>query len=132
MRVVLDTNVLVSGIYFAGVPGDVLEAWRQGRIGFVVTAANLDEYDRVASDFGLRHGFTRADEVLAAIATSASMVEEPPPGEPITRDPDDDKFIRCAAARRAAVVSGDNDLLAVDGRHGVRVLTPRQILDLLP
>jgi putative PIN family toxin of toxin-antitoxin system len=47
VRVVLDTNVLVSGVFFGGLPGRILEAWRDGKLTLIVSPAILDEYLRV-------------------------------------------------------------------------------------
>lgn len=47
MKVVLDTNVFVSGVFFSGPPFDILTAWRDGRLQMVVTAEILEEYRRV-------------------------------------------------------------------------------------
>jgi predicted nucleic acid-binding protein len=44
VRLVLDTNVIISGIYFSGPPYEILDAWRRGLIEFVVSAEILDEY----------------------------------------------------------------------------------------
>ena len=46
MRGVLDTNVVLSGIFFGGVPGEILAAWSRGRFGVVVSPQVLDEYAR--------------------------------------------------------------------------------------
>jgi putative PIN family toxin of toxin-antitoxin system len=47
VKVVLDTNVFVSGVFFGGVPGRILEAWRDGALTLLVSVAILDEYRRV-------------------------------------------------------------------------------------
>jgi predicted nucleic acid-binding protein len=47
MRVVLDKNVLVSGVFFSGPPSRILKAWRDGRLTLVYSAAIFEEYDRV-------------------------------------------------------------------------------------
>lgn len=47
MRVVLDTNVLVSGIFFGGVPGRIVDAWSENRLSLILTPAILEEYARV-------------------------------------------------------------------------------------
>lgn len=44
MRVVLDTNVLVSGVFFAGLPGLILKAWRDGRFELVLSEEIIEEY----------------------------------------------------------------------------------------
>jgi len=44
VRVVLDTNVVLSGVFFGGVPGEILAAWSRGRLDVVVSAPILAEY----------------------------------------------------------------------------------------
>ena len=51
MRVVVDTNVFVSGVFFGGPPGRVLTAWRDGTIEVVVSREIIEEYVRVATSF---------------------------------------------------------------------------------
>ena len=55
MRIVLDTNVWVSGIFFSGTPHRILRAWRDGRLTIVYSAAILQEYERVLTE--LSHNF---------------------------------------------------------------------------
>ncbi len=47
MRVILDTNVFVSGVFFVGPPYRILEAWRDGKLRLVLTQEILEEYQRV-------------------------------------------------------------------------------------
>lgn len=55
MKIVLDTNVLVSGVFFGGPPYEILEAWREGRIRLVVSPDILAEYYRVGADLSDRY-----------------------------------------------------------------------------
>ena len=48
MKIVLDTNVLISGIYFSGTPGTILQAWRSGKFQLAVSVEILEEYLNVA------------------------------------------------------------------------------------
>jgi len=48
VRLILDTNVLVSGIFFSGVPAQILTAWADEQVSLVLSPAILDEYARVA------------------------------------------------------------------------------------
>ncbi len=59
MKIVLDTNVLVSGIFFSGPPSEILRAWSRGKVRLVVTREIFDEYWRVAAE--LRGGFPDVD-----------------------------------------------------------------------
>lgn len=131
MKVVLDTNVLMSGIFFGGAPGKVLSAWRHGTIRLFLTPLILDEYRRVGEELSRRHHAHAAGDILDLIALHASVLSDTPLATGICRDPDDDKFIACACAAHAVLVSGDKDLLAVNDALGVRILRPRTLLDLL-
>lgn len=130
MRIVLDTNVFVSGVFFGGVPGTILAAWRQGRLRPVFSVDIFDEYRRVGHDLAERYSGVDVAPFLTLLAVHADLVEAPHLPEPVCIDPDDDKFLACAlAARVEVVVSGDRDLLEQSGWNGIRVLRPRQFLD---
>ena len=50
MRIVLDTNVFISGIFFSGPPYQILKAWRDGKVQLLVSPSILDEYRRIAAE----------------------------------------------------------------------------------
>lgn len=50
MRVILDTNVFISGVFFGGPPSRILEGWHDGRVTLVLSPEILDEYQRVAAE----------------------------------------------------------------------------------
>lgn len=60
MRVVFDTNVVMSGLFFGGRPSQILEAWHQGGFEWVVSAPVLTEYRRVGAELGAQHPPGRA------------------------------------------------------------------------
>ena len=129
MKVVLDTNVVVSGAFFGGPPRAVLDAWAEGRIQVVLSPSILDEYMRVCDR--LRAIYPEADyqAALTELAAHGELVPDADEErEPATADRDDDKFMRCALAAGAVVVSGDRHLLDASGWRGVRVLTPAAFL----
>lgn len=131
-RVILDTNVFLSGIFFGGVPGRILEAWQTGHFALVLSPAILAEYHRAGVELAVRYPQAAAllDPLLAIVAQSATVVNAPELSEPVSVDPDDDKFLACAVASRTRViVSGDKHLLRVSGWNSIEVLTPRQMTD---
>ena len=129
MRIVLDTNVFVSGVFFGGVPYRILDAWRRGRVTIVVSPAILDEYRRVGEELAREHEDIDLSPFLSLVAAHAEVIDPPDLPSPVCRDRDDDKFFACALAGEVSViVSGDRDLLAVDGYRGVSVLKPREFL----
>ena len=130
MRVVLDTNVFVSGLFFTGPPFQILDAWRRRALRLVVSPEVLEEYQRVSQE--LAEEFPQIDlgPPLALLESQALMRKPRKLPVPACADPDDDKFLACAlGGRTKMVVSGDRHLLAVDGYRGVRVLRPRQVVE---
>jgi putative PIN family toxin of toxin-antitoxin system len=125
VRVVLDTNVLISGVFFGGAPREVLELWRDGRIQIVLSSEILNEYSRVAARLTEEHKGVDAAPFLRLLAVAGEIVQARASDEQITEDPDDDKFFACAlTARVEVIVSGDGHLKRASGWQGIEVFTP--------
>ena len=132
MRVVLDTNVVMSGLFFGGLPNRILEAWNRGGFEWVVSVAVLTEYRRVGLELGARYPTRHAvDEAfLAAVDARATLVAAAPLRDVVTADPDDDMLFALALTSRAhAIVSGDQHVRAHDGWRRIPVHTPRSFVD---
>lgn len=132
MKVVLDTNVLMSGIFFGGSPWKVLDAWRLGRFGLVISVAIKDEYARVAEELTSEYGAFDAGRILQLIASTAETVYPSPLNEQVCSDPDDDIFIAAAIAGKAEfIVSGDKALRRASGFQGISILSPGEFVRVL-
>jgi len=130
VRIVLDTNVFVSGIFFGGVPGRILDGWRDARVQLVLSPEILEEYQRVGQVLSAQYLGVDLEPFLGLLAVQAEIVEAPSLTERVSADPDDDKFLACAISTGVAViVSGDKDLLDQSGWRSIRVLRPRQFAD---
>ena len=130
MRIVLDTNVLISGIFFSGPPHQILEAWRDGIVQFVVSPEILDEYYRVSE--ALSEQFPEVDVALLLdlVTIESYLVQAPAFSKPISDDPDDDKFLACAlSSNTKIIVSGDKHLLKLSGYCGVDVVKPSKFVN---
>lgn len=126
MRIVLDTNVLISGIYFSGHPSTILQAWRSQKVQLVLSVEILEEYLKVAERLANRHTGIEYESIIGLIVQNSELVQAPSLPEPISEDPDDDKFFACAlASNTKTIVSGDSDLLEVSGYCGIQVLSPK-------
>lgn len=128
MKVVLDTNVLVSGIFFGGRPRAVLDAWVADRFELLVSASIFDEYVRTCDRLGISNPAPKYQSVLPTIIGHGHLVPDATASGPVTADPDDDKFMLCAWEHGAIVVSGDKHLLDASGWEGARVLRPHDFL----
>ena len=130
MRIVVDTNVLVSGIFFGGPPGRILHTWREGAVQFVLSSEILEEYQEVLGEVACSHAGVDLRALVGLLVLHAEMVVSPPLSEIVCTDPADDKFLACAlAAGVNCIVSGDKHLLKMTGYRGIEVLKPRDFLE---
>lgn len=131
-KVVLDTNVLLSGIaYPASMPGKILSAWRAGSIDLLLSAYILEELRRVLPRLAHRHGLSGAeiDDLVDALAIQAEIIEPEPSNNPRLRDAADEPVLDTLLAALTIsdadyLITGDKDLLAVAERFPI--LTPAQ------
>jgi putative PIN family toxin of toxin-antitoxin system len=131
-KVVLDTNVLLSGIaYPASIPGKILSAWRGGSIDLLLSAYILDELRRVLPRLAHRHGLSGAeiDDLVDALAIQAEIIEPEPSNNPRLRDAADEPVLDTLLAALTIseadyLITGNKDLLAVAERFPI--LTPAQ------
>ncbi|WP_374668994.1 putative toxin-antitoxin system toxin component, PIN family [Ramlibacter sp.] len=123
LRVVLDTNVVLSALVFRGGPAArVRAAWQAERFKPLVSKATAEELIRVLAYPKFRLTADERQELLADYLPWAEVVPipEPPPAVPPCRDINDLPFLHLAVAGRAKVlVSGDGDLLALAGTRGL-------------
>ncbi len=129
MNVVLDTNVVVAGVFFSGPPATILRAWREGQITLVVSPPIMDEYRRVMHELAAQFPAIDPGPPLELLAVHARLVNAPSLPEPVCTDLTDDMFLACAIAGDShVVVSGDKALLRTSGYRGIEVITPRAFL----
>lgn len=133
MRVVLDTNTIVSGLFWGGHPRQVLELARSGQITLFTASALLDELFDVLSrpKFAERLRIVEAspESVVEDYAALAEMVIVTEVIPVIAEDPDDDQVIACAIAAHADyIVSGDRHLLALAVYNSIQILNATQFM----
>jgi putative PIN family toxin of toxin-antitoxin system len=127
LRVVLDTNVLLSGIaYPASVPGKILAAWRHGSVDVVLSAYILDELRRVLPRLSHRHGLATAeiDDLIDALSIQAEIIDFSPAPEAALRDVNDQPVLGTLVAAIASsgadyLITGDKDLLAMADHYPI-------------
>ena len=130
MKVVIDTNVFISGVFFSGPPYQILKAWRNGDLQIVLSLEILDEYDRVGEELSAQFPETDLNPILELVTTKAELIEAARLDEAVCDDPEDDKFFACAIAGVAdLIISGDKHLLKMSGCQGIKVVRPRQFVD---
>lgn len=129
MRVVFDTNVLYSATAAKGFCDEVLDEAVDHCI--IIWSSPLQQ--ELESLLVRRHKIGPATRAaLAAYADLCEFVEPEPLPARVCRDKDDDVVLATAVAGEAnAIVTGDADLLVLKKFRGIRILSPRQFLELL-
>lgn len=130
MRIILDTNVLISGIFFSGPPFEILKAWRDDKVQLVLSPEILDEYYRISNL--LREQFPGIDvePILNMIAINSEIIQDSALDAQVCDDPNDDKFLACAlAGNTKVIVSGDKHLLRLSGYQEIAIVRPAKFVD---
>ena len=134
MRLVLDTNTVLSGLLWGGMPGRLIDAAEAGDIALASSSALLAELQGVLAreKFAkqlVRRGLTVADvfdgyAALVTIVTPASIAPT------IARDPADDQVLAASLAAQAdLIVSGDAHLLDLKSFHGIAITSAAQAIE---
>ena len=137
IRVVLDANVLVSGLISRkGTPGKILDTWIAGDIRLCVSPAILQELVRVLKypRISERLGQDQAALLLNKLETTAELVSGKLELQVLTRDPSDNVYLACAVEGHCDyLVTGNMDHFNEAGEiyKNVKIVSPRTFLDLL-
>jgi len=130
MRIVLDTNVFISGIFFSGPHSKILQAWRTAKIQIALSKEIIEEYQRVGEELSSKFPSVDVDPIIEMLTIYGDLFETSEISVSICEDPDDNKFIECAIASNSKIiVSGDKHLLNISGHQEITELKPRDFLD---
>jgi putative PIN family toxin of toxin-antitoxin system len=122
LRVVLDTNVLVSGFTYPGsIPGRIMSAWRHGSLDVVLSHHILDEMARILPRLS-RAKLSSAEirDLVDSLMFLADVIEPGPEQDPNLRDPADQLVLATLKAAQACyLITGDKDLLALADQYPI-------------
>ncbi|HEX5400154.1 MAG TPA: putative toxin-antitoxin system toxin component, PIN family [Verrucomicrobiae bacterium] len=129
MKVVVDTNVIVAGLVAEGTCRDILKR----RLPACELLASQPLLNELAEKMREKFGLDPANLPLLKIyADTVTLVKPEPLPKPICRDSDDDAVLATALAGGVELIlTGDNDLLALKEFQGIKILSPRQFVELL-
>ena len=136
IKVVLDTNIFVSGlINHRGLPGKILKSLKDSEFILVTSPAINQEILEVLNRPSLRDKYDLSKHLfdIAFLLTEVAEIVLDIPEIKVSKDPDDNKFLSTAFAGRAKyLVSGDiKDLLELKEYKGIPIVTPQQFLNAL-
>ena len=131
MRIVVDTNVIASAIFFGGKPYQLLRYIMEDRVDVVASKDIVDEYEEIVSRLQRKYQAISTRIPLQELIAKFEIIRV---GSDIrvSRDPDDDKFISCAVDGKCIyIVSGDSDLLSIGNYGDIEILTVADFLSRL-
>ena len=131
MKVVIDTNVVVSSIFFGGKPKEIVNLILDKKIDAYANKEIIEEYKETVDYLKNKYNGKRSNVPLQEIISYINIIETNS-NIKICRDPDDDKFINCAIDSKSYyIVSGDKDLLVLKRYENIEVITISEFLKLL-
>ncbi len=131
-RVVLDTNVLVSGFGCKGPSNTILQKCIDSEFELIISYKQLEELKRVLDYPRLKFTEEQKAKFLDIITQIAILVETYEELDIIKDDPDDNVILESATEGKAIfLISGDPHLLEIKEFRGVKIFKPREFLDIL-
>ena len=130
VKVVVDTNVVVSALLFGGAPGKLIGLWQSGAVKPVASKEIVDEYIRVLTYPKFKLSEEEINYLLyQEILPFFEIIDVQQGPQIIEKDPQDDKFISCALKARAGyLISGDKHLLALKSYQKIKILSPAEFI----
>jgi len=78
IKIVLDTNVLMSAVYWGGYPGQVLDTWHEGGIKLVISSDIINEYSRIGDSLSKKYPGTDISRLIELITIKSELVASKP------------------------------------------------------
>jgi uncharacterized protein len=130
IKIVIDTNALVSAILFGGKPGELISLWKSGRIQPLASKEIIEEYIKVLTYPKFELSEAAINYILySEILPYFDIIQIKNRPKIIKDDPSDDKFIHCAKAGRAKIIiTGDQHLLNLKTYQEIKMLIPAEFL----
>jgi putative PIN family toxin of toxin-antitoxin system len=132
MKIVLDTNILVSAAIRGGKPFQLLKKGESGEVRIVLSDPIISEFEDVLSEPRIGFDKYEVNTISKKISTFCKIINPKIKLKVITDDPDDDRILECAVSCGADyVVSGDKHLLNLGEYRGIKIITAAEMLNIL-
>lgn len=132
IKIVLDSNVLISAIVFGGKPRSVLNLAIEGMVSLFLSPSIIEETTSILE--GKKFGFPKEKILIIQheLENLATIIYPTMRLDIIQADPSDNKILECAVTARAHyIISGDQHLLKIKTYQQIQIVTPQIFLDLI-
>lgn len=128
MKIVVDTNVIASAIFFGGNPYQLLRHIMEDKVDVVASKEIVDEYEEIVLRLIQKYPSIRTKIPIRDLVAKFEIIRVTSDIH-VSRDPDDDKFLSCAVDGKCVyIVSGDSDLLSIGNYGDIEILTVTDFL----
>ena len=131
MRIVADTNLLISSVFWSGAPYKIVQKALDGKLEIITSREILNEVRKVLKDPKYRFELSEQeiDDLVDGILFYATRIEPQITVDIVKRDPKDNHIVACALAAKADhIITRDNDLLVLKEHAGIEIITPEEFL----
>ena len=129
MKIVIDTNIVISATFFGGIPRKVIDLVIKGNVIAYTNSEILAEYEESTIDVTVKKKGHINQELFDRFINKVEVVDTVTVVN-VCRDPDDNKFIACAVDAKAIyIVSGDKDLLTVEKYDEIEIVTAKEFYE---
>ena len=127
MKVILDTNIFISGIFWKGSSNNAITNWKEGKFTLVTSLEAVSEIIKVLKDFKIKLSDDMIQEWVDLIVRNSIIIEPREKIEAVKDDPKDNIFIETAVAGNVDyIISQDNHLLKLKEFRGIKIITPEE------
>ena len=133
MRAIMDTNVIISGLFWKGQPSRILDLGQAEVFIICLTPKLLHEIEKVLTydrlQLHLQQSGKTKEQIMAALEETCLLALDPKIPPIIKEDPTDDIIMGAALAHQADfIISGDQHLLKLKDFQNIPILSPREFL----
>jgi putative PIN family toxin of toxin-antitoxin system len=129
IKIVLDTNVLISAVVFGGKPRQILELVIEGKLKLFLSDPILEEFKEVIGRSKFNYPSSMVHFIINELLAIANLVDPREKLELIEKDPQDNRIMECAIETNADfIISGDKHLLEFNPYKGIKILPPNEFL----
>ncbi len=135
-KVVIDTNVFISGVISKGIPSFLIDLWKEGKFHLLISEPIINEMIEVMHRPRIKDLYKidnqTIEELIIEIYEKAEIVRVSHPIDVIKDDPGDNKFLACALEGGADyIITGDIHLINIKSFRNIQIVNPREFINIL-